>query len=87
VPDLPAELADQAAFSREVGLRLQRLRHAKGLSQEKVAHLAGISTYTYQKFEKGESKPGTPMNPRMYTLVALAKVLGVSVGYLLGEEA
>jgi len=29
-----------------------------------AAHAAGISTYTYQKFEKGESRPGTPMNPR-----------------------
>jgi transcriptional regulator with XRE-family HTH domain len=55
------------------------LRHAKGLSQEKVAHLAGISSYTYQKFEKGESRPGTPMNPRMFTLLALAGVLGVGV--------
>ncbi|MDR1238006.1 MAG: helix-turn-helix domain-containing protein [Propionibacteriaceae bacterium] len=77
--DLPTDPAGRAAFAREVGLRLQRLRHAKGLSQEKVAHLAGISSYTYQKFEKGESRPGTPMNPRMFTLLALAGVLGVGV--------
>ena len=43
-------------------------RIAKGLSQESLAHAAGISTYTYQKFEKGESRPGTPMNPRLRTL-------------------
>jgi transcriptional regulator with XRE-family HTH domain len=47
-----------------------------------VAHLAGISSYTYQKFEKGESRPGTPMNPRMFTLLGLAEVLGVEVGEL-----
>jgi len=57
-------------IARQLGLRLQRARIAKGLSQEALAHAAGISTYTYQKFEKGESRPGTPMNPRLRTLIA-----------------
>ena len=57
-------------YARALGLRLQRARLAKGMSQEAVAHAAGISTFTYQKFEKGESKPGTPMNPRLRTLLA-----------------
>jgi transcriptional regulator with XRE-family HTH domain len=84
VPADPSlDLDERATFARALGLRLQRLRHAQGLSQEKVAHLAGISTYTYQKFEKGESKPGTPMNPRMYTLLRLAQVLETEVGELL----
>ena len=48
-----------------------------------LAHLAGISAYTYQKFEKGESKPGTPMNPRLFTLLALADVLQVGLEDLL----
>ena len=52
------------------------------MNQEAVAHTAGISTFTYQKFEKGESKPGTPMNPRLRTLFALAGVLEVEVGEL-----
>ena len=47
-----------------------RARIAKRLSQEALAHAAGISTYTYQKFEKDESRPGTPMNPRLRTLIA-----------------
>lgn len=66
-------------YARALGLRLQRARLAKGMSQEAVAHAAGISTFTYQKFEKGESKPGTPMNPRLRTLFALAGVLEVEV--------
>ena len=37
-------------IARQLGLRLQRARIAKGLSQEALAHAAGISTYTYQKF-------------------------------------
>lgn len=52
------------------------------MNQEAVAHTAGISTFTYQKFEKGESKPGTPMNPRLRTLLALAETLEVRVGEL-----
>lgn len=69
-------------YARALGLRLQRARLAKGMSQEAVAHAAGISTFTYQKFEKGESKPGTPMNPRLWTLLALAEALEVGVGEL-----
>ena len=69
-------------YARALGLRLQRARLAKGMSQEAVAHAAGISTFTYQKFEKGESKPGTPMNPRLRTLLALAEALEVRVGEL-----
>ena len=71
-------------IARQLGLRLQRARIAKGLSQEALAHAAGISTYTYQKFETGESRPGTPMNPRLRTLIALAAALGVQVEELVG---
>lgn len=69
--------------SKRLALRLCELRRDSGLSQEAVAHMAGISTYTYQKFEKGESKPGTPMNPRLSTLMALSRVFGVRLNDLL----
>lgn len=72
-------------FAREIGLNLLRARHASGLSQERVAHLAGISSFTYQKFEKGESRPGTPLNPRLTTLIALCQVLEVEITELLPE--
>ena len=71
-----------AEFARELGVNLQRLRQARGLSQERVAHAAGIASYTYQKLEKGESRPGTPLNPRLTTLVALSQVLGVELADL-----
>lgn len=70
-------------YARELGLNLLRARQAKGWSQERVAHMAGISSYTYQKFEKGESKPGTPMNPRLTTLISLCQVLDVGLMELL----
>lgn len=70
-------------YAHALGLKLQRARLAKGLSQEAVAQDAGISTFTYQKFEKGESRPGTPMNPRLRTLFALAGALDVELEELL----
>jgi len=77
---------DKADFSRELGVTLQRLRLERGLSQERLAHMAGISSYTYQKFEKGESKPGTPMNPRLFTLLSLAEVLEVTLEDLVPND-
>jgi transcriptional regulator with XRE-family HTH domain len=73
-------------FARELGLNLLRARQATGLSQERIAHAAGIAAYTYQKFEKGESKPGSPMNPRLNTLVALSQVLEVPLVDLLPRK-
>ncbi len=66
-------------YARRLGDNLQRFRWAVGLSQERVAHEAGISTFTYQKLEKGESNPGTPANPRLRTVVMIARALGVPV--------
>ncbi|MCL2655753.1 MAG: helix-turn-helix transcriptional regulator [Coriobacteriia bacterium] len=71
------------AFSLQLSARLRVLREEKRLSQEEVAHRAGISVYTYQKFEKGESKPNTPMNPQLYTLIDLADAFDIKVEELL----
>src|SRR3954464_12907760 len=72
-------------FGREIGLRLQKARERRGLSQERTAHLAGIASYTYQKFEKGESRPGSPLNPRLSTLLALCRVLELRLEDLLPD--
>jgi len=72
-----------SAYARELGVNLHRARIERGLSQERVAHLAGIAGFTYQKYEKGESRPGTPMNPQLLTLVSLSQVLGVALCDLL----
>ncbi|WP_404502440.1 helix-turn-helix domain-containing protein [Arthrobacter sp. GAS37] len=68
-------------------MNLLRARVTKNLSQEKLAHLAGISAFTYQKYEKGESRPGTPMNPRLVTIVALSQALDVPLVDLLPAAA
>lgn len=73
-------------YAKELGLRLQKARQDAGLSQEKVAHAAGISTFTYRKLEHGLSNPGSPANPRLRTLVALATILQVPALRILGED-
>lgn len=40
----------------------------------------------HQKLEKGESRPGTPANPTVKTLLAVAQVLGVTITDLLPTE-
>lgn len=68
-----------------MGHRLHRARLERGLSQERLAAAADITTFTYRKLEKGESNPGTPANPRLRTLVALAEVLELDLGQLLNS--
>jgi transcriptional regulator with XRE-family HTH domain len=85
-PERPAggeEAPPYEAYVQELSRTLQRLRRRCGLSQEAVAHAAGLTAYTYQKFEHGESRPGAPMNPGLKTLVRLSRVFGVSVTELL----
>ncbi len=69
----------EADFSVCLGSKLRKLRKERGLTQEAVANASGIAVYTYQKFEKGMSKPGTPMNPTLHTLHALCRVLDVKL--------
>jgi transcriptional regulator with XRE-family HTH domain len=74
-------------YARDLGINLLRAREASGLSQERLAHAAGVSTFTYRKLEKGESNPGTPANPRLKTLVAVAEILGTDITQLLPPKA
>ena len=81
---------EDAAWSDYAGrlaTNLQRLRHERGLSQEDVAYRSGLTRYTYQKYEKGESKPGTPANPTIRTLLAMSQTLGVALTDILPPEA
>ena len=67
----------QERYAGELAQRLRVLRYEHSFSQDYVALRAGISTFTYQKFEKGESNPGRPLNPRLSTLIALARVFNM----------
>ncbi|KQQ20927.1 XRE family transcriptional regulator [Rathayibacter caricis DSM 15933] len=79
----PLPERDWAEYARELGTNLHRARMAKNESQERIAHAAGLAGYTYQKFEKGESKPGSPANPQLKTLFALCEALDVELADLL----
>lgn len=75
------------SYAQGIGSKIQRRRVERGYSQERVAYEARLSRYTYQKLEKGESRPGDPANPRLQTLLAIAQVLEVELTDLLPEAA
>ena len=74
-------------YARELGQNIQRERARIGHSQDRVAYEANLSRYTYQKLEKGESRPGSPANPRLMTLLAISQVLSVGLTDLLPAKA
>jgi transcriptional regulator with XRE-family HTH domain len=61
-----------------IGPKIRELREAAALTQEDLAHQAGISTSTLSRIERGN------FQPRMDTLGKLAQALGVSVAELVG---
>ena len=60
--------------------RLKQLRVDAGLSQQALATAAGLSISLVAALEQGAKA-----DPRLSTLRALAKALGVHVGELIGE--
>ena len=80
--------ADEVAwrtYVSELAVNLRRFRMTANLSQEDVAYRSGLTRYTYQKYEKGESAPGRPANPSVKNLLAIAQVLQVSLSDLLPD--
>ena len=53
--------------------RLYSLRRGKGLSQEELAHIVGVSRQAVQKWEAGTSRPD------LDNLTALARCFDVSL--------
>ncbi len=82
---MPAEKPLTEAQARALASRLRRLREEAGLTQEQVAHGAGISRNHYQLLERGLSDRlhGSPSNPRLSTLISLSAVLQTTVPELL----
>lgn len=75
-----------AAYAQRLATGLRRAREGAGLSQEQVAYRAGLTRYTYQKYEKGESRPGMPANPTLRTILAISQVLEVVIEELIPDE-
>ena len=60
--------------------KLKELRKEKGLTQQQLADIVGVTRRGYQKWENGESSIKSDKAQQ------LADFFGVSVGYLLGYE-
>lgn len=65
----------------QVAMRLQNLRKQKGYSQEELADKIGVSRQAVSKWERAESSPDTD------NLITLARLYGVSLDELVGEDA
>jgi transcriptional regulator with XRE-family HTH domain len=63
-------------------IKLAQLRRDHGWTQELLAGRAGLSTDLVRKLEQGAKR-----SARLSSLAALARMLGVPVGVLLGESA
>ena len=61
-----------------IGERLQELRKDKGLSQEDLAKILGVSHYSVSSYECNRSDPDDKSK------VILAKLFDVSVDYMVG---
>lgn len=70
-------------YARALGVELQRRRIDRGLTQEELAHRAGMTRTHYQQMERGWWKTDMPANPSIKVLARLAQVLGLEPGELL----
>lgn len=59
--------------------KIKFLREKKGLSQNEIARMIGVSRYTVMNWESGKRNPDSEM------LKIIAEVLETSVAYLVGE--
>lgn len=62
------------------GNRLKELRKEKGLTQQNMADMMGITMRNYQRYEYGD------INVPATTLNFFADYFGVTTDYLLGRE-
>lgn len=63
-----------------IGTKIKELRLLKGLTQEDLAEKTGLSVRTIQRIESGE------VDPRTFTLNALAEALEVDIKELMGNK-
>lgn len=62
---------------------MQRRRIAAGLTQEDLAHQAGLTRTHYQQVERGYWRKNEPVDPGIKMLARLAQVLEIDVADLL----
>ncbi len=60
--------------------RMRILRNEKGLRQDEMAKLLGVSLSAYRRYELKERDPAAPF------IVSFADYFGISTDYLLGRS-
>jgi len=65
--------------SKEVGAMLRELRKRKGLTQEQLAEITGVTFQLIQQYENGKTRMNTDR------LQAIAVAISVPVGAFFGE--
>jgi transcriptional regulator with XRE-family HTH domain len=60
---------DPRELRQAFAANLRRLRHAKGISQEDLAHDAGINRSYMSKLERGASYPGLEIIAKLATVL------------------
>ena len=70
---IPLDSVGICSYTGSMGLRLRRIREAKGLSLRELAAGAGVDYTEINRIELGK------VTPRLATLEKLAKALGVSL--------
>jgi DNA-binding XRE family transcriptional regulator len=63
-----------------IARRVQELRRRRRVTQIDLGHSAGVDARTVRAIERGQA------NPTLFTLVQIAKVLGVEPAALFDEE-
>src|SRR5215469_10461684 len=71
-----------ALDEKSLGKRLQAARQAAGLTQQNLCQKANLSYSTLAKIERGAIK-----SPSIFTILAIANVLGITLDELLGGVA
>jgi len=61
--------------------RIRELRKSKGLSQEQLAEMLGVSRQAVSKWESGQSLP------EVEKLIAMGELFGVTIDYILKGDA
>lgn len=85
-------LEDWEEIAARFGRRVRELREDRGLTQEQLAHLVGMSRNQIQNIENSRNnnrdaegnRIGGTANPRLETIWALARALDVEVTQLVG---
>ncbi|MDA3840628.1 MAG: helix-turn-helix transcriptional regulator [Patescibacteria group bacterium] len=65
-------------ISQALARNIKKIRKDKGLSQDKLSKLAGVTLYTITKIEIGATR-----NPRIETVKRIADALEISIDELL----